>query len=221
MRRRGAYLPRPTAVPALPGSDAVVFLDKDGTLIENLPYNVAPTRIRLAAGAVGALRRLAAAGFRLAVVSNQPGVAFGRFPERALRDVRARIEALLALAGVSLAGFYYCPHHPGGTVRGYAVPCSCRKPAPGLVLRAAHELGAELRRSWLIGDILDDMEAGNRAGCRTVLLDVGNETEWVRAPQREPDRVVRDLAAAADYILTSGRDGADALARGIAARSAP
>jgi histidinol-phosphate phosphatase family protein len=185
---------------------AVVFLDKDGTLIENIPYNIDPARIRLAAGAERALPRLAAAGFLLAVVSNQPGVALGRFPEHALADVHARLHELMAELGVSLAGFYYCPHHPDGVLPKYAVRCTCRKPAPGMLLQAARELRADLARSWLIGDILDDVEAGNHAGCGTILLDAGNETEWVLAPGRYPGHVARDLDEASEIILAaSGR----------------
>jgi ribonucleoside-diphosphate reductase alpha chain len=98
---------------------------------------------------------------------------------------------------VPLAGFYYCPHHPHGSVPAYAVTCDCRKPRPGLILRAAREQGVDPARSWLVGDILDDVEAGRAAGCRTVLLDNGHETEWVLSPARRPDGVAADLAEAA------------------------
>jgi histidinol-phosphate phosphatase family protein len=182
-------------------SAPVVFLDKDGTLVEDVPYNVDPAKVRLAPGAAAGLPRLAAAGFRLAVVSNQSGVARGFFPERALKVVEARLVELLGDIGVSLAGFFYCPHHPEGTVAGYAKACDCRKPAPGLVLAAARELGTDPRACWVVGDILDDVEAGRRAGCRTVLIDNGNETEWTPGPFREPHFTVRDLAAAAAVIL--------------------
>jgi D-glycero-D-manno-heptose 1,7-bisphosphate phosphatase len=184
-----------------------VFLDKDGTLIENVPYNVDPERMRLTAGAAAGLRKLHEAGFVLAVVSNQSGVARGYFVEEALAAVEARLRSLLGEEGVPLAGFFYCPHHPEGVVPALAVTCACRKPAPGLVLRAARELGAELGRSWLVGDILDDVEAGRRAGCRTVLLDNGNETEWALTAGRLPHFMAADLAAAADIIL--GEDGGE------------
>jgi D-glycero-D-manno-heptose 1,7-bisphosphate phosphatase len=178
-----------------------VFLDKDGTLIEDVPYNVDPALIRLTPGAGEALRKLHEAGYELVVVSNQSGVARGLFPESALQGVHQRLAALLSAYGVHLAGFYYCPHHPSGTVRKYALDCVCRKPAPGLILRGAAEHGIDLERSWLIGDILNDVEAGHRAGCRAILLDNGNETEWDLSPARLPDCVVGDLLAAADHIL--------------------
>ncbi len=172
-----------------------VFLDKDGTLIEDVPYNVDPALIRLAPGAGEALRRLRAAGYKLIVVSNQSGVARGLFAESALRPVAAAAGDLLAGCGGALAGFYYCPHHPEGALPRYAIECDCRKPAPGML--AAGRAGAWHRSaaSWLIGDILNDVEAGHRAGCRTILLDNGNETEWELSAERLPDCVVVGPAA--------------------------
>jgi histidinol-phosphate phosphatase family protein len=181
----------------------VVFLDKDGTLIENVAMNVEPTKIRLTPGADRALARLGHAGFRIAVVTNQAGVAFGRFPESALSGVEERLRTLLAACGVPLAAFEYCPHHPDATVARYRVSCACRKPAPGLVERAARSLGADRCRSWLVGDILDDVEAAHRAGFRAVLFDSGGETEWRLTPARIPDAIVTKLDDAVDVILTA------------------
>jgi histidinol phosphatase-like enzyme len=118
-----------------------------------------------------------------------------------LGEVERSLRRLLAAFGVPLAGFYYCPHHPKGTVAAYTVSCRCRKPAPGLLLRAAAEHGIALDQSWMIGDILDDIEAGRRAGCQTVLIDNGNETEWRVGRRRRPHRVADDLAEAARLIL--------------------
>jgi D-glycero-D-manno-heptose 1,7-bisphosphate phosphatase len=180
-----------------------VFLDKDGTLIENVPYNVDPARIHLAPGAADALWALANAGYLIVVISNQSGVARGLFDVSRLADVERALRDLLSHEGVSLDGFYFCPHFPDGSVAEYAIACECRKPAPGLLLRAANELGIELDRSWMVGDILDDVEAGRAAACRTVFVDVGNETEWMRSPTREPDHVALDLTAAAETIVTA------------------
>ncbi len=184
-----------------------IFLDKDGTLIENVPYNVDPERIRLMPGAVDGLRAWHAAGYKLIVVSNQSGVARGYFSEAALAAVAERLRALLhSEAGVPLAGFYYCPHHPEAAVPEYRRACTCRKPSPGMLLHAAAAQGLTLADSWMVGDILDDVEAGRRAGCRTVLIDNGNETEWVMTPYRRPHLTVHDLARAA--CLTGARPGA-------------
>lgn len=176
------------------------FLDKDGTLIDDVPYNVRPERIALARGA-GALSQLRDAGFRFAVISNQPGVALGRFPEAALEAVEHRLCRLLDDIGIPLEDFLYCPHHPHGVRAEYAYVCSCRKPEPGLLHLAEEALGADLRRSWMIGDTLDDVEAGRRAGCRTAFIDNGGETEWVLTPARRPDVTARDLEEATRRIL--------------------
>jgi D-glycero-D-manno-heptose 1,7-bisphosphate phosphatase len=186
-------------------SRRAVFLDKDGTLVDDVPMNVDPDRITLRVGAAEALGRLRDAGFHFAVVSNQAGVALGAFPERALHGVADRLRALLDAAGVSLDGFFYCPHHPAGTVAEYQIECDCRKPAPGLVLTAARELEADPANCWMVGDILDDVEAGRRAGCRTVLLDCGGETRWITTPVRTPDFIASTLGEAADHILAAER----------------
>ncbi len=185
------------------GLRPAVFVDKDGTLVENVPFNVDPARVRLADGAGEALGLLRRSGFALVLVSNQPGIALGRFPASALASIDARLQELLAPHGARLDATFYCPHAPD-TVNGISAPgCGCRKPAPGLILRAASELALDLPASWMIGDILDDVEAGASAGCRTVLVDNGGETEWRRSPARTPDFIVSDPMAAARIICTA------------------
>jgi D-glycero-D-manno-heptose 1,7-bisphosphate phosphatase len=180
-----------------------VFLDKDGTLIDDVPYNVDPRRVTLTHGAGAALRALKAHGFALIVVSNQPGVALGRFSLRALDDIERRVQELLAASGAAIDAFYYCPHLPQAENVRYDVRCLCRKPQPGLVRRAALDWQIDPSQSWLVGDILDDVEAGNRAGCRSVLIDNGNETEWRLGAYREPWGRAISLAHAAQLILTA------------------
>jgi D-glycero-D-manno-heptose 1,7-bisphosphate phosphatase len=180
-----------------------VFLDKDGTLIDDVPYNVDPQRIELAPGAAEGAALLDEAGYALVVVSNQSGVARGLFAEDAIDAVERRVRELLANWNVPLAGFYYCPHHPHGKIERYAIDCDCRKPAPGLIRQAAEVLHLDLELSWFVGDILDDVEAGHRAGCRSVLIDNGHETLWQWKPERRPDVVVSDMAAAARAILAA------------------
>ncbi len=169
-----------------------VFVDKDGTLVVNVPYNVDPERIALTPRAGEGLERIAREGYELILVSNQPGAAMGLFREEALKSVEAHLRKTLP----ALDGFYYCPHLP-------ASGCGCRKPEPGLLERAARERGVDLAASWMIGDILDDIEAGRRAGCRTILLDVGNETGWRLSEARRPHHVAADLAEAAAIIVAS------------------
>ena len=184
-------------------SQPAVFLDKDGTLLEDVPYNVDPAHIALAPGAGEGLRMLAATGLPLIVVSNQPGVALGVFPERALEGVAKRLGELFALHGATLGGFYFCPHAP--TDDG-SVSCTCRKPADGLLRQAAEAHGLALEGSWMIGDILNDVEAGRRAGCQTILIANGNETLWQPGRLRVPDYIVgRFDEAAAIVIAQQGR----------------
>lgn len=177
-----------------------IFLDNDGTLIDDMPFNVEPRRIRLVSGAGPALRLLTGLDYRLFVVANQSGIAHGCFGEEAMAPVSDRLSDLLFREQLTLDGFYYCPHHPLGTVSDYAFACACRKPSPGMLLRAAHEHDIDLRASWMIGGVLDDVEAGNRAGCRTVLLDHGKESEWRLGPRRIPTRMAPDLYTAAVLI---------------------
>ncbi len=178
-----------------------VFLDKDGTLIDDVPYNADPQHIRLVDGAGPALKQLLLAGFRLFVVSNQSGIARGLFGEDAMATVYQRITQLLQQDDVALDGFYFCPHWPQGRIARFAQVCDCRKPAPGMLMRAAREHRLALDHSWMVGDILDDVEAGRRAGCRTVLIDNGHETAWVDGPLRRPHRRAPDLPRAAQLIV--------------------
>lgn len=188
---------------AVSGLRPAVFLDKDGTLLDDVPFNVDPHRMRFADGVPQALAQLSALGVPLVVISNQAGVALGRFDAARLDDVARHLSAMFARCGASLAGAYFCPHHPQGKVAAYAVDCDCRKPRPGLLRHAAREHAIDLRRSWMVGDILDDVEAGRRAGCRSVLVCNGNETEWRDGEFRRPDHFVRDLAEAAQLIVAA------------------
>ncbi len=188
-----------TSPPALRARRPAVFIDKDGTLVENVPYNVDPALLRFTPHALAGLALLARAGFALVVVTNQPGLATGRFSRAAFEQLRrALVRRVFDEAGVVLCGVHACPHAPDSSGRPV---CACRKPMPGLLREAALEHGLDLTRSWMVGDILDDVEAGRRAGCRSVLLDVGNETLWQRGPLREPQHRVGDLFEAAQCIV--------------------
>jgi D-glycero-D-manno-heptose 1,7-bisphosphate phosphatase len=177
-----------------------VFLDRDDTLIANADLALAhpgdlldPSLVRLLAGAAVACRELHDAGFRLVVVSNQGGVARGHGTIADVEACNARMRELLrAEAGVELDGVYYCPYHPKGTVPPFNAEHPSRKPAPGMILQAAEDLGLDLSRSWLIGDAPRDIEAATAAGIpsRHAIL-VG------RAPGAE----FPDLASAARHVL--------------------
>jgi D-glycero-D-manno-heptose 1,7-bisphosphate phosphatase len=168
-----------------------LFLDRDGTLTFPYHYPSRPEHLRLYPGIATPLAELRAAGFRLVVVTNQSGIARGYFTEAQLDQMHADLRARLVAQGVEIDAIYHCPHHPDGVVAGLAIRCECRKPQPGMALHAARDLNLDLARSWFVGDILDDIEAGARAGCLTVLVDLGTESP-PQCPLRCPDFVARD-----------------------------
>jgi D-inositol-3-phosphate glycosyltransferase len=176
------------------GPRPAIFIDKDGTLVEDVPYNVDPARLHLAPGAPEALRQWRDAGYLVVVVTNQSGLGRGLFDRAALGRLHDALAARLRNAGAPLDGFFACPHVDEDH-------CACRKPQPGLLLEAARVLDIDLARSWMVGDILNDVEAGRRAGCRTVLLDVGNETKWLSGALRTPHVRCRTLLEAAAATL--------------------
>jgi len=156
-------------------TEPAIFLDRDGTLVHPRHYPTQPDDMVMFEGLGPILSELQQAGFRLVLITNQSGIARGLLNESQLERIHERIRELLELHAVSLDGVYYCPHHVDGVIPSLSKACSCRKPSPGMLLRAIDELGLDPQRSWMIGDILDDVEAGNRAGCRTVLVDLGTE----------------------------------------------
>jgi D,D-heptose 1,7-bisphosphate phosphatase len=188
-----------------------VFLDKDGTMIENNPFERGASHIRLLPGTVDGLRLLHQAGYALVVVTNQGGLAHGWFTEESITDEETGLRVKLATREIPLAGFYYCPHHPEGRIPRFTQYCLCRKPKPGLLMQAAADLHIDLERSWMIGDILHDVEAGRWAGCRTILLTNGNETEWEMSPMRWPDLVADNLLEAAHLITVADQSMAGGL----------
>ena len=171
-----------------------VFLDRDGTLIVNRHYGSDPDGIELLDGVTEGLVALREAGYKLLLVSNQSGVARGYFDEGAVARMHDRLQRLLDRHGAALDGLEYCPHHPDGIAPPYAVECSCRKPAPGMLRRAARKHGVNLSASWMVGDIEADIAAGHRAGARTVL--VGPEKITM-----SPDFRAEDFAGAVRHIL--------------------
>lgn len=178
-----------------------IFLDKDGTLIDDVPYNVNPALITLKPGAVAGLQQLQADGYVIIMITNQSGVAKGYFTEADLPQVFNYLSATLAKEGVTITDWYYSPNHPEGTVEPYNISCNFRKPMPGMILQAAEEHEVDLSQSWMIGDILHDVEAGKRAGCWSILIDNGGETEWIKDNlYREPDFIAADLTEAAAMI---------------------
>jgi D-glycero-D-manno-heptose 1,7-bisphosphate phosphatase len=150
-----------------------IFLDRDGVIIDDVNYLAMPHQVRFVPGSAEAIAALNRAGWPVVVVTNQAGVGRGYFSEAAVASVHRYIARELAAFDAVIEAFYYCPHHPEAEIDGYRVACACRKPNPGMLHRAAEELGIDLERSWMIGDRISDLEAGAAAGTRTILVRTG------------------------------------------------
>jgi D-glycero-D-manno-heptose 1,7-bisphosphate phosphatase len=185
--------------------DLAVFLDRDGTVCEEVGYVNHIDRLRLYPWSAGAIRKLNRAGIKAVVVTNQSGVARGLFPESLVHEVHEKLQRELAGAQAFLNGIYYCPHHPDGEVAAYRLRCECRKPHPGMIRRAVRELSLDSARSYVVGDKYVDLEMAFRAGARGILVLSGyGKGEWQYRRHnwaRLPDYVAVDLSEAVDWIL--------------------
>jgi D-glycero-D-manno-heptose 1,7-bisphosphate phosphatase len=173
------------------------FLDRDGTIIADTGYVGSPDRVRLLPNAARGMARLRDLGYLLVLVTNQSGIARGYFTLDDCRRVQERLDTELAAEGVRLDAVYFCPHLPEGKVSPFNVDCDCRKPKPGLLLRAARDLNIDLAQSVMIGDSERDIEAGKRAGCLTI--QVGPAAE---VASTKPDFCAKDLLDAAQLLGT-------------------
>jgi histidinol-phosphate phosphatase family protein len=174
----------------------VVFVDRDNTIAKDGPYCARPEDFELIEGAAEALAVLKAAGLELVVITNQSGVARGYFTEGDLHLIHEKMERILAAAGAPLLAVYHCPHGPEDM-------CKCRKPQPGMIERAAHDLDIDPRRSYVMGDRWFDVELGTLVGARTVMIPIEKHADEVESPQltKPPDFVAKDLGEAARWIV--------------------
>jgi D-glycero-D-manno-heptose 1,7-bisphosphate phosphatase len=183
-----------------------VLLDRDGTVSEEVGYVNHVDRFRIYPFAAEAIRRLNRGRVKVVIVTNQSGVARGLFPESLVRELHERMREELSHSQAFLDGVYYCPHHPAGKVVPYNIECDCRKPKPGMLRRAAEDLGLDLRRSYVIGDKYTDLETAFGVGARAALVLSGygkgemqyNSCRW----PRQPDFVGNDLLAVVDWVLS-------------------
>lgn len=189
---------------ALTSLQPAVFLDRDGTLIREDGYIRTPEQVELLDGVATALRRLNRSTLRTAVVTNQPVIARGEATEETLRRIHAKLESLLGRDGAYVDRMYYCPHHPDAGFPGerpeLKIRCDCRKPATGMLERAARELAIDLPRSWMVGDTTVDVRTARNAGMRSVLVRTGEAGRDGRYADR-PDYVFHGLADAVEFIL--------------------
>ncbi|MCK4660131.1 MAG: HAD family hydrolase [Phycisphaerae bacterium] len=179
--------------------DSAVFLDRDNTLIEDPGFIDHPDQVKLLPGAVEALHRFCGCGYRIIIVSNQSGIARGHFDEQQLSRVHQRLGELLKAEEITIDAIYYCPYLDGeeAVVEKYRKDSELRKPAPGMLLRAARERGIDLSRSWMIGDRISDIQAGTAACCRTILVR-SNRTQYNNHVQ--PDHQVQSILEAARVV---------------------
>lgn len=194
--------------PRTPSSSRAVFLDRDGVLVEDVEQVLAAESFRILPGVPESLGRLAGAGFKLAVVTNQPIVARGLATEAQVESLHQQLVRMLVEAGgPRIDGIWACPHHPHANVVTYRVACECRKPRPGLILDGARALGVTTASSWMVGDRASDIAAGRRAGCRTILVESGRHADRPIVGAENlgsdgtPHHRATDLAAAVDHIL--------------------
>ncbi|WP_051554227.1 D-glycero-beta-D-manno-heptose 1,7-bisphosphate 7-phosphatase [Desulfobulbus elongatus] len=186
-----------------------IFLDRDGTINEQMGYINHLSRFHLLPGVGEAIRRLNEHDLPVVVVTNQSGLARGYFPESLLDAVHAEMHRLLALAGARLDGLYVCPHHPEAKDERYRLNCSCRKPKAGLLEQAARELGLDLARSYMVGDRWSDLRCGAAVGATSLLVLTGygrGDLCYIGPGQAiQPAHVAEDLAAAVQWILERER----------------
>jgi D-glycero-D-manno-heptose 1,7-bisphosphate phosphatase len=185
-----------------------VFLDRDGTMIEDVGYLDSLDRIAFFPWTVDAIRALNRAGLPVVVITNQSGIARGLFTEAFVDDTHRDMSARLAAGGARVDAYYYCPHHPDGTVESYTRRCDCRKPGRGLVDRAARDLGLDPARSFVVGDRWLDVELGHAVGASGILVRSGSGAAEEARPPTDvaANAVVDNLAAAASWILIRNGD---------------
>lgn len=201
---RGAH--RPGSIMA----ETAVFLDRDGTIIEDVGYLADADGLVIFAEAIEAVQALRESGMKVVVVTNQSGVARGLIRERVLEEIHDNLRAAFRHQGAPLDAIYFCPHHPKAKLDRYRRHCDCRKPEPGMLRRAAEALTIDLGRSYMVGDKIDDVVAGHRAGCQSVLVRTGAGRQSARRLEqqadsipaaRRPEAIAADVREAADWIL--------------------
>lgn len=188
-----------------------VFLDRDGTIIEEVGYLNRLDRARFFPWTIDAIRNLNHAGFLVVVVTNQSGVGQGYYTEDFVRETHRHLDERVRAGGARIDAYYYCPHHPTARVEAYRRACDCRKPSPGMILQAVRDLGIDLARSYVVGDRWGDVDLARAAGAKAVLLGSGYASGLEERPgeTHAADHVAENLASATAWILCDRRDATD------------
>jgi D-glycero-D-manno-heptose 1,7-bisphosphate phosphatase len=188
--------------------NAAIFLDRDGTINEEVGYMESLDRLIIIPAAFEAIRLINLSGLKAVVVTNQAAVAKGIVTEAFVRKMHDHLQSLLRRKGAAIDAFYYCPHHPADGFSEYRRICDCRKPAPGLLLQAAREMDIDLAASFMVGDRYRDMEAAHAAGLKGVLVKTGYGADVLgnagpdrETPEGKPEFIARDILEAVRWIL--------------------
>jgi D-glycero-D-manno-heptose 1,7-bisphosphate phosphatase len=180
-----------------------VFLDRDGVIIQEPPHYVhKPDQVKLIHGSIGAIKLLNENNFKVIVISNQAGVAYGYYLEKDVLLFNQLMKKELELYSAKIDAIYYCPHHPEAKIEKYRIDCNCRKPKPGMLKRSEIDLNIDLKLSFMVGDKKSDIDAGKIAGCKTILVLTGHGIEESKQNNIKYDFVANDIYSAVEHILT-------------------
>ena len=180
-----------------------VFLDRDGTIIEDVGYLNSPDQIQFIPGSIEAIKKLNLAGFKVIVVTNQAGVARGLIAEDMLQTIDKTLAKQILSGGAHLDGIYYCPHHPDHGLYPYKQNCNCRKPNPGMLKRAEKDHNIDLTQSIIVGDKATDVLAGKNLGLKSILVTTGKGAKEQANLNGHADHVADNLSAAVNWLLKS------------------
>jgi len=188
-------------------SNKAVFMDRDDTLIKDPGYINDPDQVQLLAGTSEALIELKQMGYKRVIVTNQSAVARGIVSEQVLKQIHKRLQKLLVHEGAGIEKIYYCPYHPDGVIEKYRKESDNRKPNPGMILAAAREMDIDLNRSWVIGNSYRDIVAGQRAGCKTILINSSIDQTYRKPTDPVPDKQAVNMKEAVNIIKMHDRPG--------------
>jgi D-glycero-D-manno-heptose 1,7-bisphosphate phosphatase len=178
------------------------FLDRDGVLIEEVNYLSSPSQIHIFENSYKALKLLKDNGYIIIIITNQAGVARGYFDEDNIQTIHNEIDRLLSIENLIIDKYYYCPHHPEGTVEKYSIKCNCRKPAPGLIHQAVKDFNIDLKQSFLIGDKMSDINSAKNAGCFSILVKTGHGLEYTKTAEENNIHIKENILDAVKSFIS-------------------